>query len=216
MTDLPALNDTAVDDLVVMRPPNETVVDDLVIMHPLGLEFKGEMPYAEWEKLVQRYLDLATVLPWWVGDLLNYGERQYGNTYTQAIQWTGKKVQTLMNWKSVAKRVPLETRREELPWSAHEAVAFLPSGDQERWLDRAEEHHWDRETLRSAIRSSKDVGESVSAPPDEINEEDAIPDIDPRRDLFETLRQALYALQENELTVVRQRITQAQELAGYL
>ena len=44
---------------------------------------------------------------------------------------------TLMNYASVARRVPRSKRRAELSWSHHETVASRDFAEQDQWLDRA-------------------------------------------------------------------------------
>lgn len=121
-------------------------------LHEMGLVFPKEMEYAEWQEIGQHLQLMSKAMPWWVGDWLNFGEAKYGETYTQAIALTGEKYQTLLNWKSVAKRVPLDVRHPCLSWSAHAEVASLPSEQQAEWLDRVEANSWTREELRKAMR----------------------------------------------------------------
>lgn len=92
---------------------------------------------------------------WWVGDWLNYGERKWGEMYTQAIEVTGLSYQTLRDSKWVAAKVRLSLRRDNLSFSRHKEVAGMPPNDQEAWLYEAEAEGLSREGLRKAIRKAK-------------------------------------------------------------
>src|SRR6476661_2250921 len=58
---------------------------------PDGLSFHAWA----WAGEVLRRMDRS--VRWWIGDWINYGERQYGERYSQAIEVTGRQVQDLMN-----------------------------------------------------------------------------------------------------------------------
>jgi hypothetical protein len=76
--------------------------------------------------------------PWWmIGDLLNEGERNYGQTYTKAMEETGLDYGTLRNAKWVCEKVQTSLRNDNLTFAHHFAVAPLPPADQRRFLARA-------------------------------------------------------------------------------
>lgn len=109
------------------------------------------MSFDHWQKAGQNLQSIARSVNWLVGDWLAYGERQYGETYTQAIEATGLEVQSLMNIASVARRVDPAYRRRELSWSHHEAVASLKPAEQEKWLDEAEQEGLTVKRLRARL-----------------------------------------------------------------
>ncbi len=91
---------------------------------------------------------------WYWGDLLNKCEAKWGETYAQFVPWTGRKVQTLMNWKYVASRIPPERRMFALEWTKYQAVADLSPAEQLKWLALAEQNEWQREDLRAALKGA--------------------------------------------------------------
>lgn len=122
---------------------------------PTGLLVGGSpVSYEDWTTYgnALQLVDHAT--PWLLGDWLNYGERAYGETYTQAIQATGLGVQTLMDYKWVAARCQLSTRREALTFTHHSMVAKLDSNDQERWLTLAEQGNWSTRELHERLQNA--------------------------------------------------------------
>ena len=58
--------------------------------------------------------------------------------YAPAIEATGKEAQTLMHAASVAGKVEICRRRQNLSWSHHQEVASLLPAEQDKWLDMAE------------------------------------------------------------------------------
>jgi len=62
-------------------------------------------------------------MQWWLGDWLNYGERQYGEMYSQAIEEVNLDYGTLRNFKYVSSRIELSRRRDKLSWFHHREVA---------------------------------------------------------------------------------------------
>jgi hypothetical protein len=90
---------------------------------------------------------------------LNFGEHTYGETYAQALDATEYSYQTYANAKSVAKRVEVYRRRENLSFGHHAEVAALEPAEQDRWLDRAESEAWTRAELRAQVQRAKRRGE---------------------------------------------------------
>lgn len=99
----------------------------------------------------------------WVGDVANAIEFQWGQAYDDLIARTGQKYQTVANQKWVAASVPFSLRREKLKWNHHEVVAPLEPTEQAHWLDLAEANGWSYRELREAIRGRPQ--EPVPPPP---------------------------------------------------
>lgn len=121
---------------------------------PLGVVALCDVPYEIWAAYGQGMQRIHGSMPFILGDWLNYGERVYGETYMQAVEATGMKAQTLMNYKWVASRVPISLRRENLTWTHHSLVARLPLEEQSLWLDAASKEDWPTAELRSRIKKA--------------------------------------------------------------
>ena len=76
-----------------------------------------------WGAVLGRLTDAAQSVQWWIGDALNFGERRYGEVYTQAIDATGLGYDALRQMKWVAGQYELSTRVDNLSWSHHREVA---------------------------------------------------------------------------------------------
>lgn len=122
---------------------------------PKGAIFDENLPFEQWQSIgaTLRYLEKSILF--WVGDWINYGEKNFGEKYSQAIESTGYDVQTLKNAAWVASKVEKSRRRDNLSFSHHAEVASLPPKEQEEMLDQVQEHGMTRQELRRAIQKSK-------------------------------------------------------------
>jgi hypothetical protein len=121
---------------------------------PTSLSFTTNISYGEYERLAKQLLSAEQSIQWWLGDLLNYGERAYGERYAQAADLSGRTVSTLSNWMWVAERFPASRRRDGVRWTMHREVAKLDPDEQDQWLGVAESEGWSREQLVSSLRNT--------------------------------------------------------------
>ncbi len=122
----------------------------------LGLQVtKADLTWNEYCAMGEQLQFLEGGIRWYIGDWINYGEFRWGDKYTQAIKATGNKLQTLMNWAWVARRVPYHRRRLGLTFTHHEIVARLEPEEQTRWLDMAVQGDWNTRELEEAIRQAE-------------------------------------------------------------
>jgi hypothetical protein len=116
---------------------------------PDGLTFE------QWEEIGRTLSSIGKAVQWWIGDWIRYGEREYGEKYTQALDETGYDYQTLRNMVYVAERVDLSRRRDNLSWTHHAEIASLPPEQQEVWLNRAQSKELSTRELRASLREVK-------------------------------------------------------------
>jgi len=112
------------------------------------------LPRHRWEAALRRLGSQERGSRWWLGDLLVFGGKRYGETYDAAADQTGLTVGTLMNLASVARKVPPENRDPNLPWRAHRVVAPLPHDEQRRWLSAARAEDWTADDLEQRLRAN--------------------------------------------------------------
>lgn len=128
---------------------------DQVLISRLGLRIPPGLTYNGWERAgvqLSRILDSSA---WCLGDWLVCGQENYADRYVRAIEAAGLDYQTLRNYAWVARRFQLERRRELLSFQHHAEVASLDVGEQDQWLDRAEEGRWSRNELRRQLRGAR-------------------------------------------------------------
>lgn len=140
---------------------------DKVQFTRVGLVFTGDLRFDEWQILGQSLKDFEHAVHWWIGDWLNYGERKWGEMYTQATEETGYKEKTLRNDKWVAGRFELSCRQDNLSFQHHAEVAGLPQETALELLERAENEGMSTGELRvEAQRAKRAISFSNSAVPD--------------------------------------------------
>jgi hypothetical protein len=105
-----------------------------VIVTTVGLEFPGDLSFEQWQDIGKRLGRVNDRFQWFVGDWWNYGCHRYGRRQQAAEEW-GLCPQTCDNYGSVARRFHPYRRREDLPFSHHAEVAFLPEHEADDLLD---------------------------------------------------------------------------------
>lgn len=114
------------------------------------------LPFDEWQRVGAVLRQIESGVLWWIGDWLRFGERKYGERYSQALETTEYEYQTLRNTKWVAERFSeLSRRRDNLSFSHHAEVADLKPKEQDRFLGKAESEGWTRNQLRQELKEWK-------------------------------------------------------------
>lgn len=122
---------------VAIREPNTIDTTEYVEMTATSLTLAEDTPWEVYEAVLGKLQETKRSLMWWIGDALAFGERHYGETYTQAVEATGYAVETLYKAASVSNRVEPCIRVQTLSWAHHQVVASLEPDDQRRWLEAA-------------------------------------------------------------------------------
>ena len=118
---------------------------------PTGLVLPENLTREQWEELASTIQQMAVSVPWWVGDLLVYGQR-FGEEMWQAIKERGgADYERLRKYMWVSERIAIGTRVPALKWSHHREVADLEPDDQRVWLQRALDEGLSVNALRKAI-----------------------------------------------------------------
>jgi hypothetical protein len=126
------------------------------------------MDFVRWAEIGQKFQLMSGSLNWWIGDWLNEGERRYGETYTQAIELTGHKLEYLQQCKWISSAVKTCTRVQVLSWTHHRYVAHLPGAQEitgiktDWWKMRLVQLQQEESTLTGVwIRTNDDTPEQV-------------------------------------------------------
>jgi hypothetical protein len=137
-----------------------------IIARAVGLALPADLDRERWHAVGADLCRLDGTISWWVGDWWAFGEHRYGarREITEDPGWQGPAYQTCANRAAVCRAFEISRRREALTFSHHEAVAALPTAEQDRMLDRAEREGWSRQRLRDAIKSDARAACSIEAP----------------------------------------------------
>lgn len=125
-----------------------------------GMQVKRQPTYDEWEAFGRELWSYKQAIQWCIGDWLNYGEKHYGDTYTQAIDMTNYTYGTLANYASVAREFPPERRREDVSFTNHQELAPLDTDEQDIFLNAIESKQATRDDIRTYKRKRKEAIES--------------------------------------------------------
>ncbi len=92
---------------------------------------------------------------WWIGDLIAYAERRWGDDYAQLLEMTRLTERQAERYRYVAQNIAPSHRRENLSFTHHEIVAALPPPDQARLLALAENSGHSTAAFREVVRDHK-------------------------------------------------------------
>ncbi len=112
----------------------------------------SSLTFEQWQEVGRKFQTVSGSVRWWVGDWLNEGELRYGETYTQAIEVTGNRLQYLKDCKWVAAAVEKSLREDVLSWTHHKYVAKLDRVAMVTLLSYAAEHELSSRELLDAVR----------------------------------------------------------------
>ncbi|MEV5407896.1 LmbU family transcriptional regulator [Thermopolyspora sp. NPDC052614] len=129
----------------------------------IGLHLPPTLSFDEWELAGRRLSGIVDSSCWWLGDWLVFGKDRYSDRYQRGIAAVGLQYQTLRNYAWVSRRFPLHRRRAALTFQHHAELASLPSEEQDKWLDLAEQGNWTTKQLRNAVQLSRQKSLSARA-----------------------------------------------------
>jgi N6-adenosine-specific RNA methylase IME4 len=122
---------------------------------PVSLSLPDPMPFEVWSSVLEEFQSMERGAMWWLGDCLRYGERNYGEMYSHALETTGFAYQTLADAKWLSGEFEFSRRRENLQWSHHREVAALDPPEQDRLLEEAAASGWSKKALRAQVQKFK-------------------------------------------------------------
>lgn len=144
-----------------VAPAEKSSSDTIVLYHnkfmltTTGAQQIGVEPsFEEWAETVEWAQRVEKASPFWVGDLLIYGDR-FGEEATQVLESTAYSEKTCANAKYTANAIPPERRRAAVPFSHHHEVASLSAEEQDHWLQKCEAEGLTREELRVQLKAAK-------------------------------------------------------------
>jgi N6-adenosine-specific RNA methylase IME4 len=121
----------------------------------VALHIPETTSFDDWSAIGRTLQQMEKSVMWWIGDWLRFGERKYGETYTQAIEATGYSNDTLRQAKWVAGAFQPCERTHNLSWSHHKEVAALPSAERDEVLSRAAAENLSTREIKALARQEK-------------------------------------------------------------
>ena len=126
-----------------------------------GLIVTGKPTYEQWVQIGRNLWTQKQKIQWNIGDWINHGEACYGEKYVQALRETDYTLQTLENYASVARKVPVEQRRKNISFSMYQEVAPLPLPERETLLDGVEMGIVSRQDVRDYKRERREKAQAI-------------------------------------------------------
>ena len=123
-----------------------------VVLGKVGMEITQFMDFEKWESIGKTLRRVQGCVMWWIGDWVRWGEAQYGEKYSQALDETDYAYGTIANSVWVCGQIEASRRREELSFGHHQEVAKLEAGLQNSWLKMAVDEKWSVKDLRAAMK----------------------------------------------------------------
>jgi hypothetical protein len=119
-----------------------------------GLLIIGTPSFADWSKFVLMLSKEYSKLKWLISDALAYGEDAYGEDIWQIASdlW---QPQTIANYTSVARRIPLPERCADVVFSYHAETTSLTTEERAHALKMNQAGAWNRDDLRDWKRERK-------------------------------------------------------------
>jgi len=150
------------DDLAQRRKANKETIrssmslvplsDKFFKLTPTSLKIDEGTPIGAWIEAGKFLKTAEGAIQFWIGDWLNFGEKRYGEKYSQALEATEYEEKTLRNFSYVSNHVPVSLRKDNLHFGHHNIVAALEHDKQDKWLTKASEKGMTVAELRSAVR----------------------------------------------------------------
>lgn len=120
-----------------------------------GLEAIGLPTFDNWQECGEFIKKADGAVHFWLGDWIRYGESNFGEKYSQAIEGTGFDYQTLRNDKWIAESVDMSVRTDKLPFIHHQLIADLPQDEQKQLLEKAIDEDIKTNDFRKLVKRFK-------------------------------------------------------------
>jgi hypothetical protein len=147
--------------ITLSQPVTREPATDAFAIGGYGLIVTGKPTYEQWVQVGRNLWTQKQKIQWNIGDWINHGEACYGEKYVQALRETDYTLQTLENYASVARKVPVEQRRKNISFSMYQEVAPLPLPERETLLDGVELGIVSRQDVRDYKRERREKAQSV-------------------------------------------------------
>jgi hypothetical protein len=121
------------------------------------------LTYEEWQDIALCAGVMNRASHFWIGDIILYGEANYGEKYAQVMDSLGVAYSTLANIVHVCKTIPPEQRREALSFTAHQEACCLPAEEREAMLAVAEAEGLSSKEIRERVRGKLPIQDVLIA-----------------------------------------------------
>lgn len=125
------------------------------ILQSTQLEIDGIPEGEDWENTLNALIWLARNHPWWIGDLVTYGEARFGEAFYNAIVPDPTTAEMIGRHAAVARAVKASERFPDLSWTHHREVVRLAPAARKEVLEYARDKGIASGKMREAVRAVK-------------------------------------------------------------
>jgi hypothetical protein len=109
------------------RDISEVLSDRVTVLDgALGIKLAEDTPMEETFQVLDWATQMSDHIGFMVGDIVNFGNTKFGETYKTALNQTGRAYSTLASYAEVSRRIPFDQRSKQLTFSAHRELIRLP------------------------------------------------------------------------------------------
>ena len=137
--------------LVPLNQSSSIALSTGIKLTDTGANIDADVSREVWAEALRQCQSLANASVWALGDLLVYAHDhpEWGETYSQFLELTGKSYSTLTKATYLSKQYLPEERVSGVSWSHHMAAASVEDPHERRdLLHRARDEGWTREQIR--------------------------------------------------------------------
>lgn len=130
------------------------VLPETLVASETELRITEALPIEEWAASLGVLDRASKCIQWWSGDLLRYGEQEYGAAAVSQFvtKLSHLKPESVRTYAWVCEKVPRERRRSDLTFAHHQAVARLSADEQVDALERAASYGWSKRMLTESLK----------------------------------------------------------------
>lgn len=134
---------------------NKDIVYSSFLLKKNGLQAIGTPTFEQWQECGEFIRKAEGAVHFWIGDWLNYGESEWGEMYSQAIDATGYDYQTVRNDKWLSNKIDLSLRGDNLTQAHAKEIAALPEEEKTFWAEEIKKEKIPVRELKEKIKERK-------------------------------------------------------------
>lgn len=123
-----------------------TLLPGMLAVEPSSIE--------EWEASVRPLFDFQRYAPWWIGDLVNFGEAQFGDDFWQVVPEDAS-IDMMKRYMRVAREFPVTERNSDVSFTHHQLVISFTPKIRRALLRKAQEERMPTDEFSRFIKSLK-------------------------------------------------------------
>jgi N6-adenosine-specific RNA methylase IME4 len=139
----------------IQLTPEKDIIYSGFKLHKNGLQAIGTPSFEQWQECGDFIKKSNGAVHFWIGDWLNYGERTWGEMYSQALDETSFEYGTLRNDKYISDKMQLSLRNDNLTFGHAQILVSLPDKEKMFWVNELSKQPMPIRELRERIKEKR-------------------------------------------------------------